>query len=194
MTAPRPAPTGADRVGQAEFLDLLAVLSALNAIAIDVMLPAFGAVRDAFGLQPDATEVSWIVTVYLAGLGIGQYVYGPITDAYGRKPVLYTGVLLYLKPKLVLLLLDLRDLFGLFFRNIDTNRRAGFPFFFDLLHRHTFGSLNRNLNDTGSNSKLVLTLHRRGTGDFLGVDEGTVCAAINNNEFSGCIFYMRVIS
>jgi DHA1 family bicyclomycin/chloramphenicol resistance-like MFS transporter len=84
------------RVGEAEFVMLIAFISALNAIAIDVMLPAFGAVRQAFGLAPDATEVSLIVTAYLAGLGLGQYFFGPITDAYGRKPILYGGVVLYL--------------------------------------------------------------------------------------------------
>lgn len=84
------------RVGEAEFVALIAFITALNAIAIDVMLPAMGAVREAFGLAPDATEVSLIVTVFLLGLGFGQYIFGPITDAFGRKPVLYGGVVLYL--------------------------------------------------------------------------------------------------
>lgn len=96
MSRTNPVKTEGYRVGEVEFVALIAFLSALNAIAIDVMLPAFGAVREAFGLDPSATEVSLIVTAYLAGLGVGQYVYGPITDAYGRKPVLYVGVLLYL--------------------------------------------------------------------------------------------------
>jgi MFS transporter, DHA1 family, multidrug resistance protein len=91
-----PARTSSYRVGEGEFIALIAFVSALNAIAIDVMLPAFGAVREAFGLAPDATQVSLIVTVYLAGLGFGQYVFGPIADAYGRKPILYGGVVLYL--------------------------------------------------------------------------------------------------
>ncbi len=95
MSPRRAGEVGDYRVGRGEFLALIALLSALNAIAIDVMLPAFGAVREAFGLGPGATEVSLIVTAYLAGLGIGQYFYGPITDAYGRKPVLYVGVMLY---------------------------------------------------------------------------------------------------
>lgn len=60
------------------------------------MLPAFGEIRAAFGLDPTATQVSLLVTSYLVGLGIGQYFYGPIADAYGRKSVLYAGVLLYL--------------------------------------------------------------------------------------------------
>ena len=87
---------GRYRVGEVEFVALIAFITALNAIAIDVMLPAMGAVREAFGLAPDATEVSLIVTVFLLGLGFGQYVFGPITDAFGRKPVLYGGVVLYL--------------------------------------------------------------------------------------------------
>jgi DHA1 family bicyclomycin/chloramphenicol resistance-like MFS transporter len=84
------------RVRAGEFLALIAALSALNAIAIDVMLPAFGALREAFGLAPTATDVSLIVTVYIVGLGVGQYLYGPIADARGRKPVLYVGLVLYL--------------------------------------------------------------------------------------------------
>ena len=87
---------GRYRVGQAEFVVLIAFITALNAIAIDVMLPAMGAVRESFGLAPDATQVSLIITVFLVGLGFGQYIFGPITDAFGRKPVLYGGVVLYL--------------------------------------------------------------------------------------------------
>jgi DHA1 family bicyclomycin/chloramphenicol resistance-like MFS transporter len=87
---------GSHRVREGEFVALIAFITALNAIAIDVMLPAMGAVRESFGLAPDATEVSLIVTVFLAGLGFGQYIFGPITDAFGRKPVLYGGVVLYL--------------------------------------------------------------------------------------------------
>jgi len=87
---------GRYRVGEAEFVVLIAFITALNAIAIDVMLPAMGAVRESFGLAPDATQVSLIITVFLVGLGFGQYIFGPITDALGRKPVLYGGVVLYL--------------------------------------------------------------------------------------------------
>ncbi len=83
------------RVGEPEFIALIAFITALNAIAIDVMLPAFGAVREAFGLAPDATQVSLIVTAYLVGLGLGQYVFGPITDAFGRKRILSIGIVLY---------------------------------------------------------------------------------------------------
>lgn len=84
------------RVGEGEFIALIAFITALNAIAIDVMLPAFGAVREAFDLPPDATQVSLIVTAYLMGLGLGQYVFGPITDAFGRKRILSIGIVLYL--------------------------------------------------------------------------------------------------
>ncbi len=88
--------TSSYRVGDREFIVLMAALSALNAIAIDVMLPAFGLIRDAFDLAADATDVSLLVTFYMFGLGLGQIAWGPISDAVGRKPVLFAGLALYL--------------------------------------------------------------------------------------------------
>ncbi len=84
------------RVREAEFIALIALISALNALAIDVMLPAMGVLRESFGLAPDSTQVSLIVSVFLVGLGLGQYIFGPVTDALGRKRVLYGGIVLYL--------------------------------------------------------------------------------------------------
>lgn len=91
-----PAITSRYRVGDREFIVLMAALSALNAIAIDVMLPAFGLIRAAFDLAPTATEVSLLVSFYMFGLGLGQIAWGPISDALGRKPVLFAGLGLYL--------------------------------------------------------------------------------------------------
>lgn len=84
------------RVGYNEFIGLMAGLSALNAIAIDVMLPAFGEIRDAFGLDATSSEVSLLVSFYIIGLGLGQLFWGPISDAKGRKVVIYGGLILYL--------------------------------------------------------------------------------------------------
>lgn len=84
------------RVKESEFIALIALISALNALAIDVMLPAMGTMREAFGLAPDSTQVSLIISVFLVGLGLGQYLFGPVTDALGRKRVLYGGIVLYL--------------------------------------------------------------------------------------------------
>ena len=73
----------------------MAAASATVAISIDAMLPAFSDVRDYLGLSADSSSVALIVTVFFAGLGIGQFVYGPLADRFGRKPVFMAGLLLY---------------------------------------------------------------------------------------------------
>lgn len=69
---------------------------ALAALGIDMILPAFGAMRTEFGLAPDSTEVAGVVTAYFFGLALGQIAYGPLADRYGRKPTLYLGYGMYL--------------------------------------------------------------------------------------------------
>jgi len=73
----------------------MAAASATVAISIDAMLPAFGEVREYFGLAPDSSSAALIVTVFFAGLGIGQFAYGPLADRFGRKPVFAGGLVLY---------------------------------------------------------------------------------------------------
>lgn len=73
----------------------MAAASATVAISIDAMLPAFSDVREYLGLSADASSVALIVTVFFVGLGIGQFVYGPLADRFGRKPVFMGGLVLY---------------------------------------------------------------------------------------------------
>ncbi len=99
-------------MGRREFIALISMLMALTALAIDMMLPAFGDIRADFGLAPDSNSVALIVTVFFLGIGLGQLVWGPLADALGRKPVLYAGLAVYiigaiggaLSPSLELLL------------------------------------------------------------------------------------------
>src|SRR5688572_25882160 len=81
--------------GSREFLGMVALCMAMAAMSIDLLLPAFPEMRDAFGLAPGATEISRVITAFFVGLGFGQLVYGPLSDRFGRKPILYLGIAVY---------------------------------------------------------------------------------------------------
>ena len=95
MTSPMPADRPAARgPGFPEFVCLIAMFMALNALAIDSMLPALPNIGDALGVVTDNSR-QWVITAYLLGFGGAQIVYGPLADRYGRKPVLIGGLLIY---------------------------------------------------------------------------------------------------
>lgn len=77
------------------FVALAAALMATNALAIDAMLPALGEMASALGIA-DANDRQWIVTAYLLGFGVSQIVYGPLSDRYGRRPLLLFGLTVYI--------------------------------------------------------------------------------------------------
>jgi DHA1 family bicyclomycin/chloramphenicol resistance-like MFS transporter len=66
------------------------------ALAIDMMLPAFDDMRTEFGLADGSNEVAQVITVFFFGLAVAQLFYGPLADRYGRKPILYSGIVIYL--------------------------------------------------------------------------------------------------
>jgi DHA1 family bicyclomycin/chloramphenicol resistance-like MFS transporter len=68
----------------------------MAAMGIDVVLPAFAGMREDFGLPADSTQVSWVITAFFLGLAAGQLIYGPLSDRFGRKPLLYAGLVLYM--------------------------------------------------------------------------------------------------
>lgn len=82
-------------ISRTEFVAMLAAIMASTALGIDLMLPAFGEIRAAFGLADDSTAVAGIVTAYFIGLALGQAFWGPVADRFGRKPTLYAGLGLY---------------------------------------------------------------------------------------------------
>jgi DHA1 family bicyclomycin/chloramphenicol resistance-like MFS transporter len=86
---------GRPPLSRGHFTALLSMIMALAALGIDMMLPALDDMRAHFGLEPDSSQVAQVVTAFLIGLAVAQYFYGPLADRYGRKPVLYAGLLLY---------------------------------------------------------------------------------------------------
>jgi len=80
--------------GFPEFVALIAMMMALNALAIDMMLPALPAIGEALSVASENSR-QWVITAYLLGFGVAQLIYGPLADRYGRKPVLMGGLGLY---------------------------------------------------------------------------------------------------
>lgn len=82
-------------IGPREIVALLSFTMALTAISIDLMLPAFGEMRAAFDMDPDSSAISATVTALFVGLAVAQIFYGPLSDHFGRRPVLFVGFSLY---------------------------------------------------------------------------------------------------
>jgi DHA1 family bicyclomycin/chloramphenicol resistance-like MFS transporter len=78
-------------IGFKHFVALVAALMATNALAIDTMLPALDVIGDALHI-PTANGRQWIVTSYLLGFGGAQLIYGPLSDRFGRRPILFIGL------------------------------------------------------------------------------------------------------
>ena len=74
-------------IPRAEFIALIAALMALNALAIDVMLPALPAMGHALNVAHE-NERQYVLTAYLVGFGLAQLAFGPISDRFGRKPAI----------------------------------------------------------------------------------------------------------
>ena len=95
-----PTPTASSQAaapkgpGFPEFVCLIAIMMALNALAIDAMLPALPHIGEDLGVANENTR-QWVITAYLLGFGVAQLFYGPLSDRYGRRPVLFLGIGLY---------------------------------------------------------------------------------------------------
>jgi DHA1 family bicyclomycin/chloramphenicol resistance-like MFS transporter len=70
-----------------EFVAFVAAMMAVNALGVDLMLPALPAIGRDVGIA-SANARQWIITIYVFGFGLGQLVYGPLADRLGRRPVL----------------------------------------------------------------------------------------------------------
>ncbi|MYJ71113.1 MAG: multidrug effflux MFS transporter [Rhodospirillaceae bacterium] len=67
----------------------------ITALSIDIMLPALPAIEAHYDLT-DMNDQQLVIVSYMVGFGIGQLIFGPFSDRYGRKPVFYFGMAVYM--------------------------------------------------------------------------------------------------
>jgi DHA1 family bicyclomycin/chloramphenicol resistance-like MFS transporter len=82
------------RLRHAELVLILAVLSLIAPLAIDMYLPALPFIAASLGATDAQAQLT--LPTYFAGFAIGQAFYGPIADRFGRKPPLYFGLAVYI--------------------------------------------------------------------------------------------------
>lgn len=75
------------------FLSYLALLSMLGFVATDMYLPAFQAIEDT--MQATPSQVASSLTFFLAGLALGQLIYGPLVQRIGKRNSLFVGMIIF---------------------------------------------------------------------------------------------------
>ncbi|MBX3529806.1 MAG: multidrug effflux MFS transporter [Rhizobiaceae bacterium] len=77
-----------------EFIAIVAALMAVNALAIDVMLPGLQQIGASLGVEDENTR-QYVISAYIAGMGVATLFFGPLSDRFGRKPPLLVGLAIY---------------------------------------------------------------------------------------------------
>lgn len=95
-----------------EFVGLMALLMALTALSIDIMLPALPQIGEFFRLS-DPNDRQLVVTSYMIGFAVGQLLFGPLSDRFGRKSMLMVGLGIFVVGSLAAVMVD--DFEHLFF-------------------------------------------------------------------------------
>ncbi len=90
-------------MGRAEFIAMMAFLMALNALAIDIMLPGLPQIGASLNVQNE-NHHQYVVSAYLIGFGIAQLFYGPIADRFGRRNPMLFGLGIYVLSSLMVVL------------------------------------------------------------------------------------------
>jgi DHA1 family bicyclomycin/chloramphenicol resistance-like MFS transporter len=83
---------------RAPFL-LLVAMTACGTLGMHIIIPALPATARALGMSIGTSQLT--ITLYLIGLAIGQLLYGPVSDRFGRRPVLLVGLSLFTGASIV---------------------------------------------------------------------------------------------
>src|SRR5687767_13405269 len=85
-------------MGRGALVAMLAGMTGVTALAIDMSLPAMPELQRAFGVGVAGAQLT--LSLFLAGYAVGQLVCGPASDRLGRRPVLLAGLALFLAAAL----------------------------------------------------------------------------------------------
>lgn len=90
-------------ISNVEFICLMALLMSLAALSIDAVLPALVQIGDSLGAHsPNSSQL--IISVFFLGMSVGQMLYGPFSDSFGRKNAIYLGISIFIVGSMISLL------------------------------------------------------------------------------------------
>ncbi len=90
------------RLPEKELVALFALMMSLTALSMDSMLPAFPYIAEALTIK-DYQKTQWIVSALIFGMVFGEIVFGPVSDAIGRKKSILIGIGIYIVGSLIAL-------------------------------------------------------------------------------------------
>ena len=85
---------------ETEFIIVMASLMSLVALSIDALLPALKDIGLSVGIT-NPKDNQLLITMIFLGLGFGQLISGPLSDSFGRKPIIYIGFIVFALASLV---------------------------------------------------------------------------------------------
>ena len=83
-----------------EFVALMASLMSIVALSIDALLPALPQIGNHLNVV-NTTDNQLLITMIFLGLGFGQLIFGPLSDSFGRKPLVYFGFVVFIIGSIV---------------------------------------------------------------------------------------------
>lgn len=83
-----------------EFIALMASLMSIVALSIDALLPALPEIGGHLGVV-NTNDNQLLITMIFLGLGFGQLIFGPLSDSFGRKPIVYIGFVLFIVASII---------------------------------------------------------------------------------------------
>ena len=85
-----------------EFVALMASLMSIVALSIDALLPALPEISSSLGVT-NTIDNQLLITLIFLGIGCGQLVFGPLSDSFGRKPIVYAGFIIFIIASIICL-------------------------------------------------------------------------------------------